>query len=113
MSEQITCENQPSWYKQLFKFDASKREAAHEFALKKIKEAKPEAYDFIQKFGCKLVGFMPNVVYTCPDDSRGIMDYNFVHDFSQYTLLYWCENGGFGFFINASLKFDDEMGFTY
>jgi hypothetical protein len=113
VEEKVSCADQPLWYKQMFKVDESKRVAMQKAAITLIKQSKPEAYEFISKFKCKLVGFMPNVVYTMPDDSKGALQVNFVHKFSQYTLVYWCEQGGFAFFINASLKFDDEMGFTY
>lgn len=113
MSDKVSCDNQPLWYKQLFKMDESKRIAAAKVALELIKKSKPDTYEFILKFGCKLIGFMPNVVYTMPDDSKGFLEINFVHKFSQYTLVYWCESGGFAMFVNASLKFDDNMGFTY
>ncbi len=110
---EVSCINQPLWYKQMFKLDESKRLNMQKLALDLIKKAKPDGYEFITKNKCKLIGFMPNVVYTMPDDSKGALQVNFVHEFSQYTLVYWCEPGGFSFFINASLKFDDEMGFTY
>lgn len=113
MKSKISCENVPPWYEQLIRFDESKKEIAAKLALDKIKKAKPDAYKFITANKMKLVGFMPNVAYNMPDDSKDALDVTFIHDFSQYTLLYWCEDGGFAFFINASLKFDDDMGFTY
>lgn len=111
--KRVSCENQPSWYKQLFDMPEEKRKRAEESALERIKRSKPETYEFIRNFKCKLVGFIPNVTYTAVDSSRVDTKFNFVHDFSQTTLLYWCEQGGFSFFVNSSLQFTDDMGFIY
>jgi hypothetical protein len=111
----ISCENQPKWYKQLLKMDEETRKRAVEFTLSKIKEAKPDAYKFIEQFNLELVGFMPNLSYTMPDDGEGNLAVTFVHDYSQYTLLFWCKQGGFGMFINPSLNYNANglMGFIY
>jgi hypothetical protein len=109
----ISCENQPPWYSQLLQMDESKRIAAVKAALDRIKRAKPECAKFIEDFGCELVGFIPNVQYTMPDAQEQSLEITFVHDFSQGTLLYWCKQGGFGFFVNAGLDYNAEglMGF--
>ncbi len=111
--DRISCELHSLWYKQLFRVSEDKRKELHALALEKIKEAKPDAFEFINKNGCKLVGFMPNVTYTMPDDSDGEMQTNYLHDFSQVTLVYWCEGGGFAFFINASLSWTPRHGFKF
>lgn len=108
MSKEISCENFPPWYVQLLKLDEPKRKRAVEMALAHVKEAKPDAYEFIKKFDCKLIGFIPNVVYSMPDDSEDSLDVTFVHDFSKYTLLYWCEQGEFALFINSTLAFNKK-----
>jgi hypothetical protein len=111
----VSCENHPPWYEQVMRLEPSKRDEVSAKALEKIKEAKPEAFNFIQKFGCKLVGFIPNVAYTMPNDQEQNSDVTFIHDFSQTTLLYWCSDGGFAFFVNASLKYNANglRGFIY
>lgn len=109
----VSANNQPSWYKQLFDMPEEKRIEQFAKVMELLKEAKPDAYEFIKKFQARHVGFIPNIVYTMPDDSRGFLQVNFVHEFSQSTLLFWNKEGGMGFFINPSLNFDDEMGFTY
>lgn len=113
MSEKVSCENQPLWYQQLFKLSEEKRIANHKKALELIKDGKPDAYEFITKFKCKFMGFIPNVTYTKPDDRQGYFDINFVHKFSQPTLVYWCESGGFALFINVSLGVNEEGMFIY
>jgi len=111
--EKVSCENQPLWYKQLFKLPESKRIEIQKKALELIKEGKPDAYEFITKFKCKVMGFAPNLTYTKPDNSEGYLDVNFVHPFSQPTLLFWCENGGFAFYINVSLGVNSDGMFIY
>lgn len=108
MSEKVSCENLPPWYIQLMKMDESKRKKAAALALEHVREAKPEAYKFLEQFGCKLIGLIPNVSYTMPDDSEDSLDVTFVHDFSKYTLLYWCEQGGFALFINSTLAYNKK-----
>lgn len=114
-SDKVSADNQGPWFKQLIKMDERTRLSAAAEVLKLIKEAKPEAYEFIMKFDLELVGFMPNVSYTMKDNREDSLDVTFVHDFSQKTLLYWCKQGGFGVFINPSLKYNhgDLLGFIY
>lgn len=97
------------------RMDEDRRKIAVSLALAKLKKAKPDVYEFITKGKCKLVGFIPNVEYTMPDDREKSLDITYLHDFSQGTLLYWSEEGKFGFFVNASLKYDSNglKGFTY
>ena len=102
----ISCENHPPWYAQLLKMDETKRIAAVKSALDKIRRAKPDAFKFIEDFDCELVGFIPNVVYTMPDAQEQDLEVTFVHEFSQYTLCFWCKKGGFAFFINAGLDYN-------
>lgn len=113
--EKISCEVVPPWFKQLTELDEPFRKNAVAQALARIKESKPDAYKFITENRCELVGFIPNVVYTMPHDEEDNLDVKYLHDFSQYTLLYWCKQAGFGFFINASLKYNAGglRGFTY
>lgn len=113
MSKKISCENQAPWYSQLIRMDETKRIEAVDKALDKIKRAKPEAFKFIEDFRCELVGFIPNVSYTMPNAKEQSLEVTFVHDFSQGTLLYWCKQGGFAFFINAGLDYNAGglMGF--
>lgn len=106
--EKISCENFPPWYTQLLKMDESKRKKAVEMALSHVKEAKPDAYEFIKNYNCKLIGFIPNVMYSMPDDSEDSLSATFVHDFSKYTLLYWCEEGQFALFINSTIAFNKD-----
>jgi hypothetical protein len=114
IDENISCENTPPWYDQLIKLDEAKRKQAYEQAMKRILQAKPDTYEFINKMRCELIGFMPNVSYTMPNDNENSLDVTYIHDFSQYTPLFWCKQGGFAFFVNASLKYNDGVkGFTY
>jgi hypothetical protein len=113
--DKVSCEHQPPWYNQLIRMDEKTRLKAAESALEKIKKAKPDTYEFLKKFDMELVGFMPNVAYTMPDDSEDALNVTYVHDFSQSTLLYWCKKGGFGIFVNASLDYNAKglRGFIY
>lgn len=97
------------WYAQLLKLDARKRKAVVDTALKRIKESKPEAFEFIRKFDCELVGITPGVEYTLVSDAQGELEVTFVHPYSMPTLLYWCKQGGFGFFVNANLEYNDTV----
>lgn len=108
MAEKVSCENLPPWYVQLMKMDESKRQRAAQTALEQVREAKPEAYQFIKNFNCKLIGLIPNVAYTMPDNSEDALDVTYVHDFSKYTLLFWCEQGGFALFINSTLAYNKK-----
>lgn len=110
----VSTDVHPPWYAQLIRLDESKHEAAVKTALDKIKKSKPDAFKFIEDNKCELIGFIPNVSYAMPNNSEDSLGVTFVHDFSQSTLLYWCKGGGFAFFINASLKYNDGVrGLTY
>lgn len=111
----ISCEDKPPWYTQLLEMDEAKRIKAGELALEKLKKSKPDTYKFIVENKMELVGFMPNVEYTLPNDKEKALDITYLHDFSQYTLLYWCSKGGFALFVNASLKYNAGglRGFIY
>lgn len=97
------------WYKQVLQLPEKKRLEISEIALRRVKEAKPEAYNFIKKFNCHLVGLCPSIDYTLLKKSDGDLDVTFIHAFSMPTLLYWCADGGFGFFVNANLDYNDTV----
>lgn len=97
------------WYQQLLKLGEKKRREIAEKALERIKASKPDAHEFIRKFGCELVGICPQIDYTLIFEKDGELDVTFQHPFSMPTLLYWCESGGFGFFINANLAYNDTV----
>lgn len=100
----------PLWYKQFSELDEKKRKKFAELALKRVKAAKPEAYEFIQKFRCELVGISPNISYALiKDEGPDSLSVTWVHGFSMPTLLYWCKQGGFGFFVNANLDYNDTV----
>lgn len=109
----ISSDNHPLWYKQLINLNAEKRQKAIDNAMDRIKRAKPEAYKFIEQFKCELVGITPNISYSMPDENEQDLRVTFIHDYSQTTLLFWCKQGGFGFFINAALDHNAEgmLGF--
>lgn len=97
------------WYKQFMKLDEKKRRHIAESALLQVKVAKPEMYQFIKKFGCKLVGITPRIEYACLNKGDGDLDVTYIHSFSMATLLFWCDAGKFGFFVNANLDYDDTV----
>ena len=99
----------PPWYDQMLKLDSRQREQIRRIALERIKQSKPETYEFIKKFSCELVGFSPRVEYTLLKDSDGEIDVTWVHAYSMPTLVYWCEDGGFHFSVNANLKYNDTV----
>ena len=97
------------WFEQLLKLDERKRRALKDKALELIQKSKPEAYDFIRKFKCELVGFCPRVEYTMVEDRMNDIDITWIHPFSIPTLLYWCKQGQFGFFVNANLSYNESV----
>lgn len=99
----------PLWYQQLFSFDDKKRKQIIVSLLKSIEEAKPEAFEFIKKNECKLVGLMPRVEYALMSSKEGDTGCTWIHAFSQYTFVFWCENGGFGLFINPVIEYNDSV----
>jgi hypothetical protein len=99
----------PLWFKQLFSLSESKRKDIVKKMMKAVKESNPEAYEFIQKAKCKLVGVQPRVEYALIDSKEGDTSCTWVHGFSMATLLFWCEEGSFGLFINPVLKYDDSV----
>jgi hypothetical protein len=111
----VSADNHPPWFTQLLKMDEDTRIKSYQKSLQRIKEAKPDAYEFITKFRLEFVGFMPNLAYSMPNDSEDSLKVTFVHEFSQNTLLFWCNQGQFAVFINPSLKYNDGnlRGFTY
>ena len=115
MGEKISCEKKPPWYNQLIQMDEKARVRAVEVAMAKLKKSKPETYEFIKKEKCELVGFVPNIEDTLPNNEENALDVTYLHDFSQYTMLFWCPAGGFGFFVNASLEYNARglRGFAY
>jgi len=99
----------PLWYDQYSKLDESKKKAMAKRALEQIKEAKPETYNFIQKFKCEIVGVSPRVEYALSNSNEGDTNVTWVHSFSMPTLLFWCPAGAFGFFVNPILDFNDTV----
>lgn len=99
----------PSWYKQFLELSDSKRKQIADTALKRVKEAKPEAYEFIKKFRCELVGISPSLMYALVSSKDGDASVTWVHGFSMPTLLYWCRQGGFAFLVNANLDYNDTV----
>lgn len=99
----------PSWYTQFFSLDSSKRKKTINSLLENIKKEQPEAYQFIKKFDCKLVGVQPRVEYALINSSEGDTTCTWIHAFSMATLLFWCEAGSFGLFINPVLHYDDSV----
>lgn len=97
------------WYEQFLKLSEKKREEICKTALKRIQESKPETYQFIKKYGCELVGICPSISYCLLDKSQGDTDVTYIHSFSMPTLLYWCSEGQFGFFVNANLDYNDTV----
>lgn len=99
----------PLWYKQYLKLDESQRKEIHKIALKRLKEAKPDAFKFVQKFGCKLVGITPRTEYSLVSEKDGEVNVTYVHKYAMPTLLFWCPQGEFHFSINANLKYNDTV----
>lgn len=99
----------PPWYVQMIELEDDVRSVMQARALSWIKETKPKAHDFIKKFDCEFVGFIPQISYTLPTSDEGESDVTWIHSFSIPTLLFWCRDGGFGFFINANLDYDDTV----
>lgn len=98
------------WYDQALKLDDKKRLAQVRMAMRQIKQSKPDTYEFIQKFNCKIVGIIPRVEYALTgQDGKQDLNVTWIHSFSQPTLLFWCEKGGFGFFVNAVLDYDNTI----
>lgn len=111
--ENISCDNMPPWYLQLIRLDEDKHQETVANTLEKIKQAKPDVHKFIVKNNMELIGFIPNIQYAMANDSEGYLGVTFVHDFSQYTLLYWCD-AGFGLFVNPSVSYNDGVrGLSY
>lgn len=102
----ISADEVPPWFRQLIHMDEKHRQKAVDSALKKLKEAKPDAYAFIKDNDCELIGFIPNISYTLPFNEDGNLDVKYLHDFSQYTLLYWCKQAKFAFLVNASMDYN-------
>lgn len=102
-------EDYPLWYDQFAKLpEKAKKDIAHT-ALKRIASTKPEMADFIRKMRCELVGLCPRIEYILADEREGETDVTWVHGFSIPTLLYWCKEGKFGFFVNANLDYNDTV----
>lgn len=101
----------PLWYAQMKQLSASKRAELTQRVLARIKKSKPEAYQFLKSMRCPLVGFMPSVQYTlATPDARGTdLQVDWIHALGSTTLLFWCKQGGFGFFINENLNYDDTV----
>lgn len=99
----------PPWYTQFLKLPEKKRLEMVNRALEKVKAEKPETYSFIDKFSCELVGVTPRIEYALCKSSEGDLDVTWVHGYALVTLLYWCADGGFGFFVNANLEFNDTV----
>lgn len=98
------------WFDQALKLDSPKRIKMVRSAMNKIKQNKPDTYEFIRKFECTLVGIMPRVEYALSgQEGKDDLNVTWIHSFSQPTLVFWCEKGGFGFFVNSVLGYDDSI----
>lgn len=107
--KEINPKEYPLWYKQLFSLDEKKRKQTVSKIMDTIKESKPEAYEFIKRMNCKLVGVQPKIEYSLVSSNEGELNCTWIHGFSMVTLLFWCEEGQFGFFINPILNYDDSV----
>ena len=99
----------PLWYQQFMKLDEKKRKEITKTALERIKQSKPDAYYFITRFKCKLVGVTPQIAYALDSSKEGDTEVTWIHGYSMPTLLYWCPAGRFGFFVNANLDYDETV----
>lgn len=98
------------WFDQALKLDDVNRLKIIRVAMTRIRKAKPETYEFIKSFNCKLVGIIPRVEYSLTGkEGKRDLEYTWIHSFSQPTLLFWCEKGGFGFFVNSVLDYDNSI----
>jgi hypothetical protein len=97
------------WYEQLMLFEEKKRLAICRTALKRLKENRPETYQFIKDGRCKLVGIAPSIEYTLVEKSEGDLDVTFSHAFSMPTLLYWHPKGKIAILVNANLEFNNTV----
>lgn len=84
----------PMWYEQFLSLSDDKRKSILNDMLSNIKKEKLEAYEFIKKFKCKLVGIQPRVEYCLTNSKEGDTTCTWVHGFSMATLLFWCDAGG-------------------
>lgn len=98
----------PLWYQQFLSLDSAKRKKIVAKMMKDIKEAKPDAFKFIEKFNCRLVGIQPRIEYALSDSKDGDIEVTWIHGLSMATLLFWCDEGGFGFFINPVLDYNNS-----
>jgi hypothetical protein len=100
----------PDWHWQLLSLPEKNRQKIISRIMNNLKEAKPDCYEFIKKFSCQVVGIQPRVEYVLGDESNGgDMNVTYVHTFSMPTILFWCPEGGFGFFVNPNLMYDDSV----
>lgn len=99
----------PLWYEQFLKLPDSKRKQIIDKVLNFIKERNKAGYDFIKNTKSELVGVSPRIVYTLASEKEGDLDISWIHAFSMATLLFWCEQGKFGFFINPVLRYNDTV----
>jgi hypothetical protein len=97
------------WYQQFVNLPEKKRKEIAEKAMMKIQDAKPDTYQFIKKFKCELVGVSPRIEYSLVDRREGDLEGTWIHSFSLPTLLFWCPDGKFSFFVNANLDFNDTV----
>ncbi len=93
------------WYEQFLKMSPGMKASITKKAIVNVKKQKPETYEFIKKFRCKLVGITPRVEYALLN--KDPMTY--VHSYSMPTLLYWCPRGKFHFSVNVNLDYNDTI----
>jgi hypothetical protein len=106
--EEITdLESMPLWYQQIVQMDEDKRLERVKKAMALIKENKPETFEFIKKFKCELVGFIPRIEYSMAEGAWSDLEVTWRHPFGIDTLLLWCPAGEFVFAVNANLMYNE------
>lgn len=99
----------PLWYKQLFSLDGITRKRIVKSVLSQVKDASPETFKFLEEQDAKLVGVIPRVEYSLMDSKEGELGITWVHGFSQYTFLFWCEYLKIAVITNPVLEYDDSV----
>ena len=102
-------EELPLWYRQFMELDESKKKKAIARILEGIKQNRKKLYDFIKKSECELVGVVPRIVYMLPGGKDEESSTTWIHAFAMTTLLFWHEEGQFGFFANPVLSYNDSI----
>ena len=107
--KQLNPLNQSLWFKQFLLLSEEKRRKIKDKVLSSLKEYKPNTYKFILKFKCELVGLCPKIEYALLNSNEGEINCTWIHHFSGPTMLFWCDEGEFGFFVNPNLSYNDSI----